>query len=311
MTKRISELPAAVAIADTDEVELNQSGVSRKATKGQMVAGLASATHQHGLADVTDSGALAALDAVGTAEFEASAYASAAEAVAGTENSKVMTALRTAEAIAAQPPGTHQHVLGDVTDAGALASLDRVGTGQIETAAYASQSEAIAGSENSKIMTALRTAEAIVALLLQHQHVLADVTDAGPLAYLDLVGAGEIAPNAVTSGKILASAVTEAKLANLAVSNAETGDRSRDLRQDRIGGGDGSQGGGRRDHRAPSSPTARWARASFSQAFRSTCRTPCSIRPSSGTMPRPAPAPSSAGAPSRWTSRAATCSRSP
>lgn len=221
MTKRISELPAAVAIADTDEVELNQSGVSRKATKGQMVAGLASATHQHGLADVTDSGALAALDAVGTAEFEASAYASAAEAVAGAENSKVMTALRTAEAIAAQPPGTHQHVLADVTDAGALASLDRVGTGQIEAAAYASQSEAIAGSENSKIMTPLQTAQAIVALAPEHQHVLADVTDAGPLAYLDLVGAGELAPNAVTSGKILASAVTEAKLANLAVSAAK------------------------------------------------------------------------------------------
>ena len=221
MTKRISELPDAVAIAETDEIELNQSGVSRKATKGQMVAGLASATHQHGLADITDSGALAGLDSVGTAEIEASAYASAAEAVAGTENSKVMTALRTAEAIAALPPGDHQHTVADISDAGALAGLDRVGTGQIETAAYASQSEAMAGGENSKVMTALRTAQAIVALSPLHQHVLADVTDAGPLAYLDLVGAGEIAPNAVTSGKILAGAVTEAKLANLAVSSAK------------------------------------------------------------------------------------------
>jgi len=221
MTKRISELPAAVAVDETDELEVNQSGVSRKVTKGQMVAGLASDTHQHGLADVTDSGALAALDAVGTSELDASAYASAAEAVAGTENSKVMTALRTAEAIAAQPPGTHQHILADIADAGDLAGLDRVGTGQIETAAYASQSEAIAGSENSKVMTALRTAQAIVALSPEHQHVLADVTDAGPLAYLDLVGAGEIAPNAVTSGKILAAAVTEAKLANLAVTNSK------------------------------------------------------------------------------------------
>jgi hypothetical protein len=221
MTKRISELPAAVAIDDTDELELNQSGVSRKATKGQMVAGLASVGHQHDLADVTDSGALAGLDVVGTAEIAASAYASAAEAVAGAENSKVMTALRTAEAIAAQPPGAHQHAVADITDAGALASLDRVGTGQIETEAYASQSEAVAGSENSKVMTALRTAQAIVALAPQHQHVLADITDAGPLGYLDVVGAGELAPNAVTSGKILAGAVTEAKLANLAVSSAK------------------------------------------------------------------------------------------
>lgn len=221
MTKRISELPAAAAVAETDQLELNQSGVSRRATKGQLVAGLASADHQHALQDVTDRGTLASLDTVGTSEIEPGAYASAVEAAAGTENTKVMTALRTAEAIAAQAPADHQHLVADIANAGGLAGLDRVGTGQIETAAYASQSEAITGSENSKIMTALRTAEAIVALSPEHQHELADITDAGPLAYLDLVGAGEIAPNAVTSGKILASAVTSSKIANLAVSNGK------------------------------------------------------------------------------------------
>ena len=102
MTKRISQLPGVGGVADTDEVEINQSGVSRKATRGQLVAGLASAAHQYDLADIADAGALAALDAVGAAEIKAAAYASQSEAVAGTDNAKVMTALRTAEAIAAQ-----------------------------------------------------------------------------------------------------------------------------------------------------------------------------------------------------------------
>jgi hypothetical protein len=217
MTKRISELPAAGAIADTDEFELNQGGVSRRATRVQIVAGLADATHQHTLADITDSGALAALDSVSTAEIAATAFASQGEAIAGIDNAKIMTPLRTAEAIAAEPPAAHQHTLADITDSGALAALDNVGTAEIDDAAFASQAEAIAGSENSKIMTALRTAEAIAALAPDHQHSLSDITDAGTLAALDLVGAGEIEPNAVTGSKILAGAVGADKLADQAV----------------------------------------------------------------------------------------------
>ena len=83
MTKRISELPAAGSLADTDELEINQSGVSRKATRGQVIAGLASADHEHELADLADAGALAGLDSIGTAEIDAAAYASQADAVAG------------------------------------------------------------------------------------------------------------------------------------------------------------------------------------------------------------------------------------
>jgi len=219
MTKRISELPTAGAIADTDELEINQSGVSRKATRGQIVAGLANATHQHDLADIADAGGLAALDTVGTAVIEAAAYASAGEAVAGADNAKIMTALRTAQAIAAQAPSGHQHDLADITDAGALAGLDTIGTAEIDAIAYASQPEAIAGSENTRIMTALRTAQAIAALGPEHQHSLADVTDAGALAFLDAVGGGEILPNAVTTGKILNGAVATEKLANFAVTD--------------------------------------------------------------------------------------------
>jgi hypothetical protein len=217
MTKRISELPAAGAIANTDELEINQAGLSRKATRGQIVAGLASAAHQHDLADISDAGALAARDTIDPAVIATAAYASAAEAIAGTNNAKIMTALRTAEAIAARAPSNHQHSLDDISDAGALAGLDTIGTAQINAAAYASQPEAIAGTENSKIMTALRTAQAIVALAPEHQHPLADITDAGALAFLDAVGAGEILSNAVTTGKILNGAVTSDKLANLAV----------------------------------------------------------------------------------------------
>src|ERR687892_201762 len=183
MTKRISELPAAGGVADTDELELNQAGASRKATRGQLVAGLASASHQHALADIADAGALAALDAVGTAEIDAAAYASQSEAVAGTDSTRIMTALRTAEAIAAKAaPHDHQHELADIVDAGALAALDAVGIAEIAAAAYASQAEAVAGTDHTKIMTALRVAEAIaVHPAGEHQHTLGDVAHAAAL----------------------------------------------------------------------------------------------------------------------------------
>jgi hypothetical protein len=271
MTKRISELPAAGTISDTDEFELNQAGASRKATWAQIVGGLAGAAHQHTLADVTDSGALAALDIVGTAEIDDAAYASQPEALAGTDNSKIMTALRTAEAIAALAP-EHQHTLADITDAGTLASLDLIGAGEIgpnavtsgkivagavtmdkladqavvasklasnavtETkiasaavtqakiadgavtqskivaSAYASEADAVAGTDDAKLMTPLRTAEAIAVLAAAHQHTLADVTDSGALAALDTVGTGEVDAAAYASQAEAAAGTDGAKL---------------------------------------------------------------------------------------------------
>ena len=71
MAKKISELPAAAAVADADELELNQSGTSRKATRAQIVAGLAAATHAHTLADLTDAGALAAKDVIALGDIAA------------------------------------------------------------------------------------------------------------------------------------------------------------------------------------------------------------------------------------------------
>src|ERR671918_34408 len=199
MTKRISELPAAGGVADTDELELNQAGASRKATRGQIVAGLASAFHQHDLADISDAGALAALDAVRPTEIDSSAYATQVDAIEGIDGTRIMTPGRTAEAIAAKAaPHNHQHELADIVDAGALAALDGVGTAEIAATAYASQAEAVAGADNAKIMTALRTAEAIAAQAVspEHQHNLADITDAGALAGLDAIRPTEIDPSA-------------------------------------------------------------------------------------------------------------------
>ena len=84
-------------------------------TAEAIAAKAAAPHHQHDLADIADAGALAALDVVGTAEIDAAAYASQSDAVAGTDDTKIMTALRTAEAIAAQPAGEHQHDLADIT----------------------------------------------------------------------------------------------------------------------------------------------------------------------------------------------------
>jgi len=178
--------------------------------------------HQHTLADISDSGALAGLDRVGTAEIEAAAFASEAEATAGSDNAKLMTPQRTAEAIAVQLLGAHQHTLADISDSGGLAGLDRIGTAEIEAAAYASATEATAGVDNIKLMTPQRTAEAIAAQPLSaHAHTLADISDNGILAALDSVGTAEIEPNAVTADNILDGAVTIGKLADSAVTRAK------------------------------------------------------------------------------------------
>jgi trimeric autotransporter adhesin len=202
MTKRISELPVAGGVADTDEFEINQAGVSRKATRGQIVAGLASAAHEHDLADIADTGALAALDTVGSAEIDAAAYASQSEAVAGADSIKLMSALRTAEAIAARAAAPeHEHALADITDAGALAALDAIRPTEIDPSAYATQSDAAEGLDGTRIMTAGRTAEAIAAQAAapEHEHALADITDAGALAALNMIGTAEIAASAYAS----------------------------------------------------------------------------------------------------------------
>jgi hypothetical protein len=107
---------------------------------------------------------------------------------------------------------------------------------EIDPSAYATQVDAVEGLDGSLIMTAGRTAEAIAAQAApqEHQHSIADVTDAGALAALDLVGAGEIEANAITSEKILASAVITAKLNNGAVTQEKIADSA--VSADKIAG---------------------------------------------------------------------------
>jgi len=51
---KISELPAASSAADTDQLPANQGGATRRVTVAQVRAGLASASHTHAIADVTN-----------------------------------------------------------------------------------------------------------------------------------------------------------------------------------------------------------------------------------------------------------------
>ena len=220
-----AEIQAAAYASQSEAVAgTDNSKIMTALRTTQAIAAHPAGDHQHQLADITDAGTLAALDAIGTAEIDAAAYASQAEAVAGSDNAKLMTALRTAEAIAAQAVAPeHQHTLADITDAGALAALDTIRPTEIDPSAYATQADAAEGIDGTRIMTAVRTAEAIAAQAAasDHQHTLADVTDAGALAGLNVVGAAEIEANAVTSGKIASDAVTAAALADGAVTEAK------------------------------------------------------------------------------------------
>src|SRR5919106_1528171 len=139
MAKRISELPAAGAVADTDELELNQSGTSRKATRAQIVAGLAAATHVHTLADVTDAGALAAKDAVAEADIANLAVTTAKLADLSVSNSKLALGAVSTGQLADDAVTTAKIVDGAVTAAkiaaGAVGSTqladNAVGTSKI------------------------------------------------------------------------------------------------------------------------------------------------------------------------------------
>lgn len=104
------------------------------------------------------------------------ALASQAEAEAGADNTKAMTPLRTAQAIAALETGDPNPAIASQAEAEAGADnvdmMTALRTAQaiaaLETGepnpAIASQAEAEAGTDNVDMMTALRTAQAIAAL---------------------------------------------------------------------------------------------------------------------------------------------------
>lgn len=104
----------------------------------------------------TGSDVQALVDAAVVTAMAGVSIASQAEAEAGIQNTKMMTALRTKQAITAQVPA--------LVTAGAPAEV------------VASQVEAEAGADNTKMMTALRAAQAIAALTPAQNVLVASVT---------------------------------------------------------------------------------------------------------------------------------------
>jgi hypothetical protein len=199
MAKKISELPAASQANDSDELEANQAGTSRKLTRAQIVAGLASASHSHTLADIVDAGALAGKDTVGSADIDDGAV-TAAKIADGT-----ITPVELDRTYS--EPG-HTHADATTSAAGFMSAsdkskLDGIEAGAQVNPAIASQAEAETGTDNAKTMTPLRTAQAIAqqAAPTTHTHALADITDAGALAAKDIVATADIADGAVTPEK--------------------------------------------------------------------------------------------------------------
>ncbi len=160
----------------------------------------APATHTHTLADITDAGALAGKDTVGSADIDDGAV-TAAKIADGT-----ITPVELDRTYS--EPG-HTHADATTSAAGFLSAsdkskLDGIEAGAQVNPAIASQAEAETGTDNAKTMTPLRTAQAIAQLAAPttHTHALADITDAGALAGKDVVATADIADGAVTPEKL-------------------------------------------------------------------------------------------------------------
>ncbi|MCS6854494.1 MAG: hypothetical protein NZ523_07035 [Elioraea sp.] len=82
--QRISQFPAASSAQPGDELVANQSGTTRKVTVGQLRAGLAPASHTHGVADIVGQIPPSRLDQAGATtgqvlKWNGSAWAPAAD----------------------------------------------------------------------------------------------------------------------------------------------------------------------------------------------------------------------------------------
>jgi hypothetical protein len=107
----------------------------------------------------------------------------------------------------------HQHVLVDVTDAGALAGLDQVGTGEIADGAVTTAKIAGAAVIGSKIADAAVTGSKIAdAAVTESKIAGAAVTDS------------KIADGAVTESKIAGAAITQSKIAVGAITGSNIAD---------------------------------------------------------------------------------------
>jgi hypothetical protein len=193
MAKKISELPLAGAVADADELELNQAGTSRKATRAQIVAGLAAAAHVHTLADVTDAGALAAKDVVAEADLQDAAVTTAKLA-----DLSVSTAKLALQGV----------------------SSDRLADGAVTNTKIADGAVTTAKIGGGAVGATQLADNAVIAAKIAGGAVISAKIAAGA------VGATQLADNGVTTAKLADNGVTAGKIASKAIGPAQLADTS-------------------------------------------------------------------------------------
>ncbi len=223
MAKRVSELPPAGAVADADELELNQSGTSRKATRAQLVAGLAVATHAHTLADLADAGALAAKDVVAEVDIEDAAVTTDKLADLSVSTAKlalqVVSSDRLADGAATNPKIADGAVTTTKIAAAAVGS-----TQLIDNAVVATK---IAGSA---VTMAKIAGGAVGATQLADNGVIAAKIASNAVTTAKIaagaVGATQLADNGVTTAKLADNGVTAGKIASKAIGPAQLADTS-------------------------------------------------------------------------------------
>jgi hypothetical protein len=223
MAIKISELPPAGAIADTDELELNQSGTSRKGTRAQIVAGLAAATHAHTLADVTDAGTLAAKDIVAAADIEDAAVTTGKLADLSVSTAK----------LALQGVSSDRLADGAVTNpkiADGAVTTAKIAGGAVGASQLADNGVIAAKIAGGAVTMAKIAGGAVGATQLADAGVIAAKIAGGAVTAAKIaagaVGTTQLADNGVTTAKLADNGVTAGKIASKVIGPAQLADTS-------------------------------------------------------------------------------------